>query len=59
MPLIIEKLNVNGRIQTAVDEMDMAEFHDMINLVAAQHLGAIQVLGYILGAVAGILLIFG
>jgi hypothetical protein len=31
----------------------------MINLVAAQHLGAIQVLGYILGAVAGILLIFG
>ena len=59
MPLIIEKLNVNGRIQTAVDEMDMAEFHDMINQVAAQHLGAIQVLGYILGAIAGILLIFG
>lgn len=53
MPLILEKLDIQGRIQTAVDKMDVAEFHGMINEVAAQHLGAIQVLGYLLGAAAG------
>lgn len=56
-PLIIEKLDVQGRIRAAVDQMDMREFHDMINEVAAQHLGAIQVLGYILGAVVGTLML--
>ena len=54
-PLIVEKLDVQGRIRAAVDQMDMREFHDMINEVAAQHLGAIQVLGYVLGAVVGAL----
>lgn len=53
MPFIIEKLDIQGRIRSAVDKMDVAEFHGMINEVAAQHLGAIQVLGYLLGAVAG------
>lgn len=31
--------------------MDMREFHDMNNEIAAQHLGAIQILGHVLGAV--------
>lgn len=55
MPLIMEKLDIQGRIKSAVDKMDVAEFHGMINEVAAQHLGAIQVLGYLLGAAAGAL----
>ena len=55
---IIEKLNVEGRVKTAVDGMDMAEFHEMLNQVMAEHLGAIQVLGYLLGALAGLLLVF-
>ncbi len=55
---IIEKLNVEGRVKTAVDGMDMAEFHGMLNEIMAEHLGAIQVLGYVLGAVAGLLLAF-
>ena len=55
---IIEKLNVEGRVKTAVDGMDMAEFHEMLNQVMAEHLGAIQVLGYLLGAFAGLLLVF-
>jgi hypothetical protein len=38
--------------------MDMAEFHGMLNEIMAEHLGAIQVLGYVLGAVAGLLLAF-
>lgn len=55
MPLVMEKLDIQGRIKIAVDKMDVAEFHGMINEVAAQHLGAIQVLGYLLGAAAGAL----
>ena len=55
---IIEKLNVEGRVKSAVDGMDMAEFHGMLNEVMAEHLGAIQVLGYVLGALAGLLLVF-
>ena len=57
LPLIVEKLDIEGRIKTAVDNMDVEEFHGMVNDVAAQHLGAIQVLGYILGALAGGLLL--
>ena len=53
MPVLMENLDIQGRVKTAVDQMDVAEFHGMINEVAAQHLGAIQVLGYLLGAVAG------
>lgn len=53
---IVEKLDVEGRVKTAVDAMDMAEFHEMLNQIMAEHLGAIQVLGYALGAVAGLLL---
>lgn len=57
MPLIIDKMDIQGRIKLAVDKMDMEEFHGMINEVAAQHLGAIQVLGYLLGALAGALML--
>ena len=57
LPLIIEKLDIEGRIKKAVDAMDVEEFHGMVNEVSAQHLGAIQVLGYLLGALAGVLLL--
>lgn len=57
LPLIVEKLDIEGRIKKAVDNMDVEEFHGMVNEVSAQHLGAIQVLGYILGALAGGLLL--
>lgn len=53
---IIEKINVEGRVKAAVDGMDMAEFHGMLNEIMAEHLGAIQVLGYVLGVLAGLLL---
>ena len=55
---IVEKLDVEGRVKTAVDGMNMAEFHGMLNEIMAEHLGAIQVLGYLLGALAGLLLAF-
>ena len=50
---IIERLNIAGRVEQAIREQDVRTFHDMINTVAAQHLGAIQVLGYFLGAAVG------
>lgn len=55
--LSLKNLIFEGRIKTAVDAMDVKEFHGMVNEVAAQHLGAIQVLGYILGALDGALLL--
>lgn len=59
LPQIMQKLDIQGRIKRAVDKMEVVEFHGMINEVAAQHLGAIQVLGYLLGAVAGALTLLG
>lgn len=53
MPIILSKIDIRGRLQTAVDAMDMKQFHGLVNEIAAEHLGAIQVLGYILGALAG------
>ena len=55
---IVEKIDIEGRVKAAVDAMDMAEFHGMLNQIMAEHLGAIQVLGYLLGAFAGLLLVF-
>ena len=51
---IIAKLDIKNRVTGAIDKQDVREFHEMINSVAAQHLGAIQVLGYILGLLVGV-----
>ena len=53
--LIQEKLHISQRVQKAVEKQDVEEFYEMITNVAAQHLGAIQVLGFILGGVVGLL----
>lgn len=52
--LVIEKLDLSRRIENSIREQDVREFHAMINAVAAEHLGAIQVLGYVLGFVIGL-----
>ncbi len=54
---IIDKLNLSGRIEAAIDSQDVKGFHEMINQLAAEHLGEIQVLGYVLGAIAGFALL--
>ena len=56
--VIMQKLDISRRIAEAVDKQDVQEFHSMINSIAAQHLGAIQVLGYFLGAIVGTAQIF-
>ena len=53
--LIIDMLYMNRRIEQSIADQNVREFHAMINRIAAEHLGAIQVLGYILGAAVGLL----
>ena len=57
LPRIAGSLDIGGRISGAINEMDVEEFHQVVNEVAARHLGAIQVLGYILGAIAGAIMV--
>ncbi len=52
---LIKIINLSGHIEEAVGRLEIQEFHQMINRIAAQHLGAIQVLGFILGIIIGLL----
>ena len=51
--VIRDNFDVAGRVRTAVENMDVRKLHEMINEVSARHLGAIQVLGFALGLMAG------
>jgi len=55
---IIRKFDFPGKIENSVVSMNMAELHSMINQVSGEHLTALQLLGYLLGGLAGLLLIF-
>lgn len=55
---IIRQLDVPGRIEKSIMAMDMRQVHRTINSVSGQHLVALQLLGYLLGAIAGLLMIF-
>ena len=55
---IIAKLNLSHRVAEAVEKQNVKDFHEMINSIAAQHLGAIQVLGYFLGLIIGLTQLF-
>lgn len=57
LPRIYGSLNIGDRVTDAIDKMDVEEFHQVVNDVAARHLGAIQVLGYILGSIAGAVMV--
>lgn len=52
---MLASFDLPGRIEKEVNAMDMASFHAMLDRLMAQHLSAIQVLGYILGAAVGLL----
>lgn len=51
---VVARLRLAERVSEAVEKQDVEEFHKMINSIAAEHLGAIQVLGYLLGAIVGL-----
>ena len=49
----IDQLRLSERVEEAINRQDIGQFHQMVNEIAAEHLGAIQVLGFILGGVVG------
>ena len=51
--VIRASFDVAGRVKDEVANMDVRKVHNMINEVSARHLGAIQVLGFVLGLIAG------
>ena len=53
---VVARFDVRGRVTKAAAEMDVDELEAMANRVGAYHLGAIQVLGYLLGLCAGVLM---
>ena len=53
--LISDEFALAKRVENAINNQKVEEFHEMINSVAAQHLGAIQVLGFLLGVLVGVL----
>ena len=53
--VVMGKLRLAERVSEAVDRQDTRQFYEMIDTLAAQHLGAIQVLGYLLGGIIGAL----
>lgn len=57
--MIVEKLDLANRVAEAVRKQDVREFHGMINSLAAKHLGAIQILGYFLGMLVGLVQLAG
>lgn len=56
---LVRKLRIAERIEDAINAQDIAHFHRMLNDLAAQHLSAIQVLGYVLGAAVGLIQLAG
>ena len=56
---VLAKLNLANRVAVAVRNQDVREFHAMINNLAAQHLVAVQVLGWALGFVVGLVQLAG
>ncbi|MBR4170337.1 MAG: DUF445 family protein [Kiritimatiellae bacterium] len=51
--ILVEKLRLDQRVEDAINAQKIEHFHQMLNDLAAQHLSAIQVLGYVLGALVG------
>ena len=52
---MLASFDLPGRIEKEVNALSMPDFHAMLDRLMAQHLSAIQVLGYVLGAIVGAL----
>lgn len=55
---LIQKLDLPGKIEESVSNMNVAQVHEMLLRASDDNLTVIQLLGYFLGALAGILLTF-
>jgi uncharacterized membrane protein YheB (UPF0754 family) len=52
---ILQDLNISKKVKNTIENLDIKEVHEIIDNLAAQHLVAIQVLGFILGGAIGLL----
>lgn len=52
---ILDKLRLEQRVVEAVDGMSVATFHETLNEFLAENLCVVQVLGFVLGAMVGLL----
>ena len=52
---ILEKLRLEQRVKEAVDGMSVSTFHKTLNEFMSENLCAVQVLGFVLGAIVGAL----
>ena len=55
---IIAGLDLPGRIEKAILEQKPQEVHELVNRISGEHLVLLQLLGFALGGIAGLLLIF-
>jgi uncharacterized membrane protein YheB (UPF0754 family) len=55
--LILDKLRLDERVTDAVNGMQVKDFHHMMNDFMSENFCAVQVLGFVLGMLAGILLL--
>ena len=53
--MILKELNISKMVKETMDKLDIKKVHEIIDDLAAQHLVAIQVLGFILGGAIGLL----
>ena len=57
VPDALEKIDFAALIAEEIDKFEPSEFHELVNSVAAENLGAIQVLGFFLGGLIGALML--
>ena len=55
---IIAGLDLTGRIEKAILEQKPQEVHELVNRISGEHLVLLQLLGFLLGGIAGLLLVF-
>ena len=55
---IIAGLDLPGRIEKAILEQKPQEVHELVNQLSGGHLVLLQLLGFLLGGIAGVLLVF-
>ena len=55
---IIAGLDLPGRIEKAILEQKPEEVHELVNRISGEHLVLLQLLGFLLGGIAGVLLVF-
>ena len=55
---IIAGLDLPGRIEKAILEQKPQEVHELVNRLSGEHLVLLQLLGFLLGGIAGVLLVF-